>query len=291
MEQIIAKAAGMIEALPFIQRFRNETVVVKFGGSILDNEAACRSILQDVAFMEVVGLRPVVVHGGGRTISRRMEEAQRTPVFVHGLRVTDHDAMEVVEQALNHEVNPHLVAVIESLGCGARGIFGNHILHVVRQAATDPDTGAPVDLGYVGKADSVDTAPIRACHDAQAVPVVTPLGCGEDGHTYNVNADEAAAAVARALPARKLVYLSDVPGLLGNPEDPRTLIPHVEAEGVEAMIGQGVIRGGMIPKMRSAVETIRAGVNKVHIIDSSMRHSLLLELFTERGVGTEIVRS
>jgi acetylglutamate kinase len=291
MDEVVAKAAGMIEALPFIQRFRNETVVVKFGGSMLDDEEACRSILQDIAFMEVVGLRPVVVHGGGKAISRRMEEVRLTPRFVHGLRVTDEETMGLVEEALHQEVNPHLVEIISSFGCRAQGIHGNDIVRVVRKITTDPDTGDPMDLGYVGEAQDVDTAPIRASLDAQTVPVVTPLGRGEDGHTYNVNADETAASMARALRARKLVYLSDVPGLLEDPGDPSTLISHVEAEDVEELIGRGIIQGGMIPKMRSAVKTLGAGVSKVHIIDSALRHSLLMELFTERGVGTEIVRS
>ena len=291
MEQIIAKAAGMIEALPFIQRFRNETVVVKFGGSMLENEAACRSILQDICFMEVVGLRPVVVHGGGKAISRHMEEANLIPVFHHGLRVTDDDAIKAVEAALNGEVNPHLVGIIESLDCRARGIYGQDVLSASKHTATDPDSGETLDWGHVGHVTSVDTSAITAALDAQMVPVVTPLGKGPDGSLYNINADEAAAAVARAIHARKLVYLSDVPGLLADPSDRSTLIPHLDAKDFDQLVADGVISGGMIPKIRSAVETTKSGVNKVHIIDSALQHSLLLELFTEQGVGTEIVRS
>jgi acetylglutamate kinase len=291
MRQAIEKASGMIEALPFIQRFRNETVVVKFGGSILEDEEACRSILQDICFMEVVGLRPVVVHGGGKLISRRMEEAQLAPVFRHGLRVTDGATMAVVEAALNGEVNPHLVRIVESMDCRARGIRGQEVLTAVRRVGTDPESGAALDWGLVGEVTGVETAPLLASLAAQQVPLMTPLGRGEDGAVYNINADDAAAAVARALRARKLVYLSDVPGLLADPADPATIIAHIEAAEAEDLIARGVIRGGMIPKIRSAVETTRAGVNKVHIIDSSLPHSLLLELFTEEGVGTEIVRS
>lgn len=291
MRQAIEKAAGMIEALPFIQRFRNETVVVKFGGSILEDETACRSILQDICFMEVVGLRPAVVHGGGKLISRRMEEARLTPVFHHGLRVTDEAAMAVVDAALNEEVNPHLCAMVESMNCAARGIRGQDVLTAKKRIGTDPDTGEPMNWGLVGEVVGVAAAALVEALDAQAVPLMTPIGRGEDGTLYNINADDAAAALARAIGARKLVYLSDVPGLLEDPEDPESIIPHVEAAEAEALIARGVIRGGMIPKIRSAVETTRAGVNKVHIVDSSQPHSLLLELFTEKGVGTEIVRS
>jgi len=291
MEELIAKAAGMIEALPFIQRFRNETVVVKFGGSILDDEAACASILQDVSFMEVVGLRPVLVHGGGKTISRGMAALNLEPTFVQGLRVTDAATMEVVENSLNREVNAHLVKQLRSMGCRSMGIYGQTILTASRRTGTDPDSGEPLDWGYVGEVMCVDTAPILECTSSQTVPVITPLGLGADGHIYNINADEAAAAIAAGLPARKLVYLSDVPGLLKDPRDPSSLISHVNAGDVEQLVGDGIIGGGMIPKIRSAVKTIEAGVNKVHIVDAGMCHSLLLELFTEQGVGTEIVKS
>lgn len=291
MNEIIQKAASMIEALPFIQRFRGETVVVKLGGSLMEDEPACRGILQDVAFMEVVGLRPVVVHGGGKAISRAMEREALEPVFMHGLRVTDEMAMRVVENVLNHQVNPRMVSIIESHGCRARGIHGQDILTAVRDETADPETGAPLDLGYVGDVESVDPEPLRQCLDRQTVPVVTPVGRGRDGHLYNINADRAAAAVACALRARKLVFLSDVPGLLRDPGDPTSLISHVVWSDMDRLIETGVIRGGMIPKIKSAVKTIQTGVNKVHIIDSSMPHSLLLELFTEKGVGTEIVRT
>jgi acetylglutamate kinase len=291
MEELIAKAAGMIEALPFIQRFRNETVVVKFGGSILDDEAACAGILQDVSFMEVVGLRPVLVHGGGKAISRRMAELNLEPNFLQGLRVTDAETMEVVENSLNREVNANLVKQLRSMGCRSMGIYGQTILTASRRTGTDPDSGETLDWGYVGEVTCVDTAPILECTSGQTVPVITPLGRGADGHTYNINADEAAAAIAAGLPARKLVYLSDVPGLLRDPGDSSTLISHVSSGDVEQLVRDGVIGGGMIPKIRSAVQTLEAGVNKVHIVDAGMRHSLLLELFTEKGVGTEIVKS
>jgi acetylglutamate kinase len=291
VDDVIAKAAGMIEALPFIQRFRNETVVVKLGGCLLDDEPACREILKDICFMEVVGLRPVIVHGGGKVISRRMEEARLTPEFRQGLRVTDADTIRVVEHALNHEVNPQLVRILESLQCRACGIHGQTILTSRKYIREHPETGECVEWGHVGEVIGVDIPLIRACLDSQTVPVITPLGRGSDGTIYNINADDAAAAVAREVRARKLVYLSDVPGLLRDPADRTSLISHVKARDVTRLIEQGILNGGMIPKIRSAVKTTEAGVNKVHIIDSSLPHSLLLELFTEKGVGTEIVRS
>lgn len=291
MEKIIQKAAGMIEALPFIQQFRNETVVVKFGGSIMEDQEACRAILQDVAFMEVVGLRPVVVHGGGKAISRKMQEVDLKPHFHHGLRVTDAAGMAVVEEALNQTVNPAMVAMVTGFNCRAVGMHGQDILTSIKHTDIDPETGEEMDWGFVGEVSGVDIGPIEAATGAQSVPVITPIARGVDGNQYNINADEAAAAIARALKARKLVFLSDVPGVLADPGDASSIITHIETGQVEPLIRDGVLSGGMIPKMRSAVKTLESGVRKVHIIDSALRHSLLLELFTTRGVGTEIVAS
>jgi acetylglutamate kinase len=289
MERVIEKAKVLIEALPYIQRFRDDTVVVKFGGSMMDDEAACRNILQDVAFMEVVGLRPVVVHGGGKAISRKMQEVGLQPSFVQGHRVTDEASIEVVEQVLNHEVNPQMVDWLESFSCRARGIHGEDMVRASRRTGTDPETGAEVDWGYVGEPTGIDTEPVQAFLNSQMVPVITPLGRGEDGRVYNINADVVAAAIARALGARKLVFLSDVPGLLEDPQDMTTRISHVEVADVQGLTDRGVISGGMLPKIGAGVQALQAGVKKVHFIDSSMPHSLLLELFTDKGVGTEIV--
>jgi len=289
MQTVIEKAAVLIEALPYIQRFRHETVVVKFGGSIMDDEDGVRAILHDVAFMACVGLRPVIVHGGGKAISQRMKEAGLQPRFVKGLRVTDEQTIGLVERVLNQEINPHMVEILESFGCRARGLHGDDILRVRRHTERDATTGATLDWGYVGVVESVDTAPIRAYLDAGLTPLITPLGRGPDRHVYNINADEAASAVARALRARKLVFLTDVPGLLRDPSDPTTLISSLRVEEVDALIQQGVIGGGMLPKIAGAVNAVKAGVAKTHIIDAALRHSLLLELFTDQGVGTEIV--
>ena len=290
MQQMIEKAAVLVEALPYIQKFRGDTIVVKFGGSIMESEIGYRNILKDVAFMECVGLRPVLVHGGGKSVSKKMREAHIQPNFVHGLRVTDSESIKVVESVLNGEVNPHLVEILANYGGKARGIHGEDILTVKKHTGIDPESGMELDWGFVGKVIDVDIEPIIAFLNADIIPVITPLGRGEDGQLYNVNADDVANAVAQALKARKLVFLSDVPGLLKDPEDKTSLITSLETGEVEDLITRGIIAGGMLPKIQGAVAALKAGVNKVHLIDSALPHSLLLELFTDRGVGTEIVR-
>jgi len=289
MQQMIEKASVLVEALPYIQKFRDDTVVVKFGGSIMESEIGYRNILKDVAFMECVGLQPVLVHGGGKAVSKKMREAHIQPNFVHGLRVTDEATIRVVESVLNGEVNPHLVEIIENYGGKARGIHGEDIIKVKKHVGIDPETQEELDWGYVGKVIEVDIEPINAYLNADIIPVITPLGRGEDGKLYNVNADEIANAVARALKARKLVFLSDVPGLMKDQTDPTTLITSLKIDEVEDLIARGIISGGMLPKITGAVEALKDDVNKVHIIDSSLPHSLLLELFTDKGVGTEII--
>ncbi len=289
MQQMIEKAGVLVEALPYIQKFRGDTVVVKFGGSIMESEIGYRNILKDVAFMECVGLQPVLVHGGGKAVSKRMREAHIQPNFVHGLRVTDEATIHVVENVLNSEVNPHLVEIIENYGGKARGIHGEDIIKVKKHTGIDPETNQELDWGYVGKVIEVDIEPVIAFLKSDIIPVITPLGRGEDGHLYNVNADEVANAIARALKARKLVFLSDVPGLMKNQADPASLITSLQVSEVEDLIARGIISGGMLPKISGAVEALKAGVSKVHIIDASLPHSLLLELFTDKGVGTEII--
>jgi len=289
MQQMIEKAAVLVEALPYIQKFRGDTVVVKFGGSIMESEIGYRNILKDVAFMECVGLQPVLVHGGGKAVSKKMREAHIQPNFINGLRVTDEATIHVVESVLNGEVNPHLVEIIKNYGGKAHGIHGEDIIKVKKHTGIDPETNQELDWGFVGKVIDVDVEPIIAFLKADIIPVITPLGRGEDGHLYNVNADEVANAVARSLKARKLVFLSDVPGLMKNQADPTSLITSLQINEVEDLISRGIISGGMLPKIAGAVEALKAGVSKVHIIDASLPHSLLLELFTDKGVGTEIV--
>ncbi len=290
MQHVIEKASVLIEALPYIQRFRGETVVVKFGGSIMENQEGVNNILKDIAFMACVGLRPVIVHGGGKEISQQMKTTGLKSSFVKGLRVTDAEAIGIVEQVLNHSVNPRLVKVLQSYECKSRGLRGDDILHVIKHTEKDEATGKLLDWGFVGDVTSVDVAPVEAFLQAGITPVITPLGRSEERDIYNVNADDAAAAIAKALKARKLVFLSDVPGVLADPSDLKSRISTVKIAEVNALIKRGVIDGGMLPKITGAVNALKAGVLKTHIIDAGMPHSLLLELFTEKGVGTEIIQ-
>jgi acetylglutamate kinase len=289
MQKLIEKAGVLIEALPYIQRFRGEIVVVKFGGSAMEDPSDVADVLADVTFMECVGMLPVVVHGGGKAISRGMAKEGIEARFVKGLRVTCERTIKVVERVLKHEINPGIVAALRKLGARAQGVHGDELFRVSRVKGRDEATGEMLDWGYVGEPVRCRTAAIRALLKRNTIPVITPLGLGPDGKVHNVNADSAAAAVAKALKVRKLAYLSDVPGLMRDPADPSSIIPTVRASEVEKLIEKGVIKGGMIPKMRSAVEALRAGVRKVHIVDGRMSHSLLLEIFTDQGVGTEIV--
>jgi len=285
----IQKAAVLIEAMPYIQAFRGDTMVVKFGGSILNDASTYGDILRDIAFMEIIGLRPVVVHGGGKAISREMEKAGIPPKFVKGLRVTDADTISIVEKTLNGVVNPEVCEVLESFQAHSVGIRGQDIFHVTPHTETDPETGETLDWGFVGNVESVNVEPVLEAVKAGKIPVVTPLGSDGEGRIYNINADEAAGAMARELRARKLVFLSDVPGIFRDPADPSTLISTLTLAEMERLIEDGTIAGGMLPKVSGAVKALKAGIKKTHIIDASLPHSLLLELFTEEGVGTEIV--
>ncbi len=289
MKQAIQKASVLIEALPHIQRFRGETVIVKFGGSSMDNPDVVRDILEDIAFMSCVGLRPVIVHGGGKAINARMKKQGLQANFVKGLRVTDPATMEIVEQVLNREVNPELVSILNGFGCKARGIHGEDIISVRKHVSTDPDTGETLDWGLVGEITNVDVLPVKAYLESDITPVITPLGADAARQIYNINADSAAAGLAEKLKARKLVFLSDVPGLLSDPNDRNSLMSTLHLSEVEDLIARGIIGGGMLPKISGALKALKAGVRKTHIIDAALPHSLLLELFTDQGVGTEIV--
>ena len=289
MQHAIQKANVLVEALPHIQRFRGETVVVKFGGSSMDNPDVVRAILEDVAFMGCVGMRPVIVHGGGKSINARLKQKGLQATFVQGLRVTDAATMKIVEQVLNREVNPRLVAALNDLGCKARGIHGEDIIAVRRHTAEDPDTGRVLDWGFVGAITHVDVLPVKAFLEADITPVITPLGADPAKQIHNINADAAAAGLAERLQARKLVFLSDVPGLLSDPADRSSLMSTLRLSEVENLIERGIIGGGMLPKIGGALKALKAGVRKTHIIDAALPHSLLLELFTDQGIGTEIV--
>jgi acetylglutamate kinase len=289
MQKAIEKAATLVEALPYIQDFKGATVVVKLGGSVMESKEALEGLLTDVAFLATVGMKTVLVHGGGKAISRGMERSGIAPQFVQGLRVTCPDTIRVVERVLKHEVNAAVVRILQKRHVNARPLHGDWILRATRKRGRDAQTGAELDWGFVGEPESVDARPVREMLDAGIVPVVTPLGSDASGQLYNINADTAAAAVAKALKARKLAFVSDVPGLLRDVNDPASLVPSLRAGEVAALKRAGIVGGGMLPKLDSCVEAIAAGVGKVHLVDGRMPHSLLLEIFTKQGVGTEIV--
>ena len=276
----IAKAAVLTEALPYIQDFSGSTVLVKVGGSVMESEENLVSLLGDIAFMDAVGMKVVVVHGGGKAISRALKDSGIEPRFVDGLRVTDEPSMEIVRHTLNNVVNADLVKKLQALKTNARPVHGNWMF--TAEKITSPDRG------YVGEPVEVDTRIVTEMLDAGIVPVVTPLGTGRDGHLYNVNADSAAAALAKALKVRKFAVVSDVPGLMRDPSDPKTLLPTLHLSSVAKLKAEGIISGGMLPKIEGCEDAIRAGVKKVHLVDGRMPHSLLLEIFTREGVGTEI---
>lgn len=274
------KAAVLTEALPYIQDFCGSTVLVKVGGSVMESEANLVSLLADIAFMDAVGMRVVLVHGGGKAISRALRESGHEATFVDGLRVTDEPTMEIVRRTLNNVVNADLVRRLQAFKTNARPLHGNWMF--TAEKITTPDRG------FVGEPVAVDTRAALEMLDAGIVPVITPLGTGRDGHLYNVNADSAAAALAKALKVEKFVVVSDVPGLLRDPSDPTTLMTTLRLSDVSRLKDEGVIAGGMLPKIEGCEDAIRAGVRKVHLVDGRMPHSLLLEIFTREGVGTEI---
>lgn len=291
LQQQIEKAAVLVEALPYLQEFRNKTILIKVGGSAMEDPELVRRLLRDVVFMELSGMNPVLVHGGGKAISAAMAEEGLEPEWVGGLRVTSDDAMAIVEKTLSRVINPGLVEGIESYGGRALGVPGNEAFIGERITGWSKEEEREVSLGRVGKVTGFELSRIHAAISTDTVPVVSPIA-SESGSrvSLNVNADLAASALAAELKVAKLVYLSDVLGLMQDPSDESTLIHSLRATEVEELIDAGVIAGGMIPKVRSAVEALNAGVQKVHFIDGRIPHSLLLEIFTKKGIGTEIVK-
>lgn len=288
--ELISKANNLLEALPYIQRFNGATFVIKYGGSFMDSpDPAVRDgVARDLVFLEAVEINPVVVHGGGKAITRAMEKAGLQAHFVQGQRVTDEATVRIVDDVLSREINPAVVETIRSLGGAAKGFAGPDIFKCRKISLTGPD-GQPFDVGFVGEVIEVNTAPLRECIVQGVTPVISPTARGEDGHVYNCNADVAAAQAAIALGARRLVFLSDVPGLLEHPKDPNTLISQLKIERVDGLKRAGVVDKGMIPKVDSAVTAIKAGVEKVSFVDGRVPHSVLLEIFTDAGIGTEVV--
>jgi acetylglutamate kinase len=294
MEHIIEKAATLVEAFPYIRSFRDKIIVVKYGGSTQPDEGGSETVLADLVFMETVGMRPVVIHGGGKEISRRLEEEGVESRWVNGLRVTDEETMRVVKETLFGIVNRRIVEGIEQLGGNACGMSAKdaEIMRVKQHFAEmeDDEETKQVDIGFVGDVTHIDPEPIRRACDGETIPVITPIGLGEDGQSYNVNADTAAGEIARALQAEKLVFLTDVNGICQNPSDADTRISTLHVNDIDGLIDDGTIQGGMIPKVRAGERSVKGGVTKTHIIDGRIPHSQLLEMFTREGIGTQIMQ-
>jgi len=290
MQDPIAKAATLLEALPYIQRYGGEVFVIKYGGSFMDSpDAAVRNtVARDIVFLEAVEIDPVVVHGGGKAITRAMEKAGLQAKFIQGQRMTDQKTVEVVDEVLSRQINPEVVETINALGGKARGFAGTEIFTCRRLWLTGAK-GEQIDIGFVGEVTGVNAAPLLECIEEGITPVISPTARGDDGRIYNCNADVAAAQAAIALKAKRLVFMSDVPGLMRDPKDPKTLITHLQANEVDGLKKAGIVDAGMIPKADSAVAAIKAGVDKVSLVDGRVPHAVLLEIFTDAGVGTEVV--
>jgi len=287
-ESHLERAEALIEALPFIQKFRGQLFVIKYGGSAMDDEHAVERLLRDVVFLEAVGINPVLIHGGGKAISDKMREAGLKARFVNGLRVTDEKSIRIVEDVLDGTINPRIVGKINDFGGKAKGFSGKTVLRATK-LPPQREGKVEVDLGYCGEVVSVEISEIQKMVDQEIVPVISPVGLGEDGMPLNINADIAAGAIAGELKAAKLIYVSDVLGIMRDPKEKDSLIPSVNRSMIEKLIKDEIIEGGMVPKVNSALEALSKGVTKVHLIDGRIPHSILLEIFTNDGVGTEIL--
>ncbi len=284
MESVLEKAAVLVEALPYIQRFNRKIIVVKYGGSAMLDEELKQHVIQDVTLLKLVGFKPIIVHGGGKDISKWVEKSGQTPEFVNGLRKTDANTMEIAEMVLNR-VNKSLVSLVQELGVNAIGISGKDgNLLTVKKKLSDGK-----DIGYVGEISKVNPKIIFDMLEKDFLPIVCPIGLDENFDTYNINADDAACAIAKAVEAEKLAFLTDTSGVCRNPEDEGTLISELTISEARLLIEDGTIKGGMIPKMRSCMDAIEEGVGRVHILDGRVAHCLLLEIFTNKGIGTAIL--
>jgi len=286
MQDAITKAAVLIEAMPYNRRFRGKTVVVKLGGSFMDVPEDLDHVCSDIAFMRAVDIDPVVVHGGGKAITRAMEEAGLKARWVSGLRYTGPEELRIVEDVLATDINRQIVGLLEKAGAKAEALTSKTRCALKAERMTAAD-GA--DLGLVGKVTSVDALLLRGLCDLGTIPVIAPIGVGAGGEKYNCNADEAASAVARAMEAEKLVNVSDTHGIRERAEDEASLLSHICEDDAQRLLASGVISGGMIPKVQTILEALKGGVKKAHIVSGRVPHSLLLEIYTDRGVGTEIV--
>lgn len=281
----LEKAEVLIEALPYIQRFNRKIVVIKYGGSAMLDEELKRNVIKDAVLLKLVGFKPIIVHGGGKEISRWVGKVGMEPKFINGLRVTDKDTMEIAEMVLA-KVNKELVTLVQSLGVKAVGISGKDGgLLSCKKKLSDGE-----DIGFVGEITKVDPQILYDLLENDFLPIIFPVGYDEEFQTYNINADDAACAIAKAVHAEKLAFLSDIEGVYKDKDDSSSLISELHVHEAEAMIGEGYVGGGMIPKLQNCIHAIEEGVNRVHILDGRIPHSLLLEIFTNKGIGTAILR-
>ncbi len=285
MEKVMAKAEVLIEALPYIQRFNRKVIVVKYGGSAMVDENLKKQVIQDVTLLKLVGFKPIIVHGGGKEISRWVEKAGMEPEFVNGLRKTDAPTMEVAEMVLNR-VNKSLVQMVQSLGVNAIGISGKDggLLHVEKKYSDGQD------IGFVGEITDVNPQILYDLLEKDFLPIVCPIGMDDNFETYNINADDAACAIAEAMGAEKLAFLTDIEGVYKDPKDSSTLISELTVSEANKLISDGYIGGGMLPKLNNCINAIEKGVSRVHILDGRIAHCLLLEIFTNKGIGTAILK-
>lgn len=284
MQQYLEKAEVLIEALPYIQRFNRKIIVVKYGGSAMVDDELKQHVIQDVTLLKLVGFKPIIVHGGGKEINRWVEKVGMEPNFIHGLRVTDEETMEVAEMVLG-KVNKSLVQLVQSLGVRAIGISGKDggLLKVKKKLSN----GA--DIGFVGEVEEVQTDILHDLLEKDFLPIICPVGMDENFQTYNINADDAACAIARAMQAEKLAFLTDIEGVYKDPKDSGSLISELSVSEAKGLMKEGNIGGGMLPKLQNCIDAIEHGVSRVHILDGRIAHCLLLEFFTNRGIGTAII--
>lgn len=284
-KKYLDKAEVLIEALPYIQRFSKKIMVVKYGGSAMIDEELKRDVIQDVVLLKLIGFKPIIVHGGGKEISRWVDKVGMDTKFINGLRVTDAETMELAEMVLA-KVNKELVAMVQSMGVKAVGVSGKDGGLLMAEKKCPNGT----DIGFVGDVKKVDTKILKDLLEKDFLPIVFPIGMDEDGVSYNINADEAASAIAKALKAEKLAFLSDVEGVRKDPEDPDSVLSELYTQEAQDLVDEGIITGGMLPKIKNCIEAINEGVSRVHIMDGRIPHGLLLEIFTNKGIGTAIIK-
>lgn len=285
MQQVITKAQTLIEALPYIQKFNGKKIVVKYGGSAMLDDSLRYNVIKDVALLKLVGLKPIIVHGGGKEISKWVKLSGKEPEFVNGLRVTDAETMEIAEMVLS-KVNKSLVQMMQKLGLKAVGISGKDgdLMKVKKKLSGGRD------IGFVGEVTSVDSSILDTLIDNDFIPVIAPIGSSDVYDSYNINADDAACAIATAIEAEKLVFLTDIEGIFVDPNDKSTLISEMDIQTAQQYIDKGVVGGGMLPKLTNCIDAIKNGVARVHVLDGRVEHCLLLEFFTEKGIGTAILK-